>query len=79
MEAEAVKPNQRQTEGFMTGNEVIWQEAALAAGADIMYGYPITPSGQSYALLDKVGISIIRNSYRLKMNSHRITTISGVL
>jgi 2-oxoglutarate ferredoxin oxidoreductase subunit alpha len=30
---------------FMTGNEVVaW--AALAAGADIMYGYPITPQNE---------------------------------
>ena len=31
---------------FMTGNEAVaW--AALAAGADIMYGYPITPQMKS--------------------------------
>ncbi len=30
---------------FMTGNEVV-ARAALAAGADIMYGYPITPQNE---------------------------------
>ena len=30
---------------FMTGNEAVaW--AALAAGAEIMYGYPITPQNE---------------------------------
>ena len=42
---EAVKPIKDQHKVFMTGNEVIaW--AALAAGADIMYGYPITPQNE---------------------------------
>ena len=30
---------------FMTGNEVI-ARAALAAGADYMFGYPITPQNE---------------------------------
>lgn len=35
----------KEQRAFMTGNEVIaW--AALAAGADIMYGYPITPQNE---------------------------------
>ncbi|MHB1127698.1 MAG: ferredoxin oxidoreductase [Bacillota bacterium] len=39
------KPVQGQMRAFMTGNEVIaW--AALAAGAEIMYGYPITPQNE---------------------------------
>ncbi|MHB1419704.1 MAG: transketolase C-terminal domain-containing protein [Bacillota bacterium] len=39
------KPVQGQTRSFMTGNEVVaW--AALAAGAEIMYGYPITPQNE---------------------------------
>jgi len=38
----AEKPIVGERKAFMTGNEVTaW--AALAAGADIMYGYPITP------------------------------------
>ena len=39
------KPVQGEKRVFMTGNEVIaW--AAVAAGADIMYGYPITPQNE---------------------------------
>ncbi|MDW7650854.1 MAG: ferredoxin oxidoreductase [Bacillota bacterium] len=39
------KPIQGEKKVFMTGNEVIaW--AAVAAGADIMYGYPITPQNE---------------------------------
>lgn len=41
----AEKPIQGEKRVFMTGNEVIaW--AAVAAGADIMYGYPITPQNE---------------------------------
>ncbi|MEW6227451.1 MAG: ferredoxin oxidoreductase [Bacillota bacterium] len=36
---------EREERKFLTGNEVVaW--AALAAGADIMYGYPITPQNE---------------------------------
>lgn len=36
---------QEEKRAFMTGNEVVaW--AAMAAGADIMYGYPITPQNE---------------------------------
>ena len=39
----ATKPIEKDTHEFVTGNEVVaW--AALAADAQIMYGYPITPS-----------------------------------
>ncbi|EEG76577.1 transketolase C-terminal domain-containing protein [Dethiobacter alkaliphilus] len=39
------KPVQEEKRVFMTGNEVVaW--AAVAAGADIMYGYPITPQNE---------------------------------
>lgn len=39
------KPIQGEEKVFMTGNEAIaW--AAVAAGADIMYGYPITPQNE---------------------------------
>ncbi len=39
------KPIEGEKRVFMTGNEAIcW--AALAAGADIMYGYPITPQNE---------------------------------
>jgi 2-oxoglutarate ferredoxin oxidoreductase subunit alpha len=41
----AEKPIVGEKRAFMTGNEVVaW--AALAAGADIMYGYPITPQNE---------------------------------
>ncbi len=40
-----VAPVKEEKRVFMTGNEVVaW--AALAAGADIMYGYPITPQNE---------------------------------
>ena len=39
------KPITGTTRAFMTGNETVaW--AALAAGADIMFGYPITPQNE---------------------------------
>ncbi|MBE3571920.1 MAG: ferredoxin oxidoreductase [Moorella humiferrea] len=41
----ATRPITGDERAFMTGNEVVaW--AALAAGADIMYGYPITPQNE---------------------------------
>lgn len=41
----AQKPINGEQRAFMTGNEVVvW--AALAAGGDIMYGYPITPQNE---------------------------------
>lgn len=41
----ADNPIQGKQKAFMTGNEVVaW--SALAAGADIMYGYPITPQNE---------------------------------
>jgi len=41
----AEKPIQGEKRAFMTGNEVVaW--AALAAEADMMYGYPITPQNE---------------------------------
>ncbi|WP_028308903.1 ferredoxin oxidoreductase [Desulfitibacter alkalitolerans] len=41
----AVKPIEGEKKVFVTGNEAVaW--AALAAGAEIMYGYPITPQNE---------------------------------
>ena len=41
----ATKPFEKDTNVFVTGNEVVaW--AALAADAQIMYGYPITPQNE---------------------------------
>jgi 2-oxoglutarate ferredoxin oxidoreductase subunit alpha len=44
-EIKEIKPVAGEKKAFMTGNEVVaW--AALAAGVDIMYGYPITPQNE---------------------------------
>jgi 2-oxoglutarate ferredoxin oxidoreductase subunit alpha len=45
MSATSAKPVEGEHKVFMTGNEAVcW--AALAAGAEIMYGYPITPQNE---------------------------------
>ncbi len=45
------KPIKGEQKAFMTGNEVVaW--GALAAKADVMYGYPITPQNEIMHLLD---------------------------
>ncbi|HEY8391219.1 MAG TPA: ferredoxin oxidoreductase [Capillibacterium sp.] len=45
LSGEYEKVLRREQRSFMTGNEVVaW--AALAAGADLMYGYPITPQNE---------------------------------
>ncbi len=64
---------------FVTGNEVIaW--AALAAGADIMYGYPITPQNEIMhywtRLAPKYGKKFLQTEDEL---SAGFTTIGGVL
>lgn len=64
---------------FMTGNEAVaW--AALAAGADIMYGYPITPQNEIMhywaRLLPKFGKKFLQTEDEL---SAGFTTIGGVL
>lgn len=64
---------------FMTGNEVIaW--AALAARADIMYGYPITPQNEIMhywtRLAPKYGKGFLQTEDEL---SAGFTTIGGVM
>lgn len=64
---------------FMTGNEVVaW--AALAAGADIMYGYPITPQNEVMhywtRLAPKHGRSFLQTEDEL---SAGFTTCGGVM
>ena len=76
---EAVKPIKDQHKVFMTGNEVIaW--AALAAGADIMYGYPITPQNEIMhywtRLAPKYNKKFLQTEDEL---SAGFTTIGGVL
>lgn len=64
---------------FMTGNEVVaW--AALAAGADIMYGYPITPQNEIMhywtRLAPKYGRRFLQTEDEI---SAGFTTAGGVL
>lgn len=64
---------------FMTGNEVIaW--AAIAAGADIMYGYPITPQNEIMhywtRLAPKFGRGFLQTEDEM---SAGFATIGGVL
>ncbi|HUM59512.1 MAG TPA: transketolase C-terminal domain-containing protein [Bacillota bacterium] len=64
---------------FMTGNEVVaW--AALAAGAEIMYGYPITPQNEIMhywtRLAPKYGRSFLQTEDEL---SAGFTTTGGVM
>ncbi len=75
----AEKPIQEEKKVFMTGNEVIaW--AALAAGADIMYGYPITPQNEIMhywtRLAPKYGKKFLQTEDEL---SAGFTTLGGVL
>jgi len=64
---------------FMTGNEVVvW--AAVAAGAEIMYGYPITPQNEIMhywtRLLPKYDLRFLQTEDEL---SAGFTTVGGVL
>lgn len=76
---EDVKPIEGERKVFMTGNEVVaW--AALAAGADIMYGYPITPQNEIMhywtRLAPKYNKKFLQTEDEL---SAGFTTIGGVL
>lgn len=75
----AEKPIQGEKRAFMTGNEVVaW--AALAAGADIMYGYPITPQNEIMhywtRLAPKYGRSFLQTEDEI---SAGFTCLGGVL
>ncbi|MBF7084169.1 ferredoxin oxidoreductase [Desulfallas sp. Bu1-1] len=73
------KPIQGEKRVFMTGNEVVaW--AALAAGAEIMYGYPITPQNEIMhywtRLMPKYDRKFLQTEDEL---SAGFTTVGGVL
>jgi len=73
------KPIQGEKRAFMTGNEVVaW--AALAAGAEIMYGYPITPQNEIMhywtRMLPKYDRRFLQTEDEL---SAGFTTVGGVL
>ncbi|NLZ93767.1 MAG: ferredoxin oxidoreductase [Firmicutes bacterium] len=73
------KPIQGEKRVFMTGNEALaW--AALAAKADIMYGYPITPQNEVMhywtRLAPKYGRKFLQTEDEL---SAGFTTIGGIL
>jgi 2-oxoglutarate/2-oxoacid ferredoxin oxidoreductase subunit alpha len=75
----AEKPIQGEKKVFMTGNEVVaW--AALAAKADIMYGYPITPQNEIMhywtRMAPKFGKKFLQTEDEL---SAGFTTIGGIL
>lgn len=75
----AEKPIQGEKRVFMTGNEVVaW--AAVAAKADIMYGYPITPQNEIMhywtRMAPKFGKKFLQTEDEL---SAGFTTIGGVL
>jgi uncharacterized YkwD family protein len=73
------KPIQGEQKAFMTGNEAVaW--AALAAGAEIMYGYPITPQNEIMQywtrLAPKYDKKFLQTEDEL---SAGFTTVGGVL
>lgn len=73
------KPIKGEKRYFMTGNEVV-AYAAMAAGADIMYGYPITPQNEIMhywtRLAPKYGKDFLQTEDEL---SAGFTTLGGVL
>ncbi|MCR3921024.1 MAG: ferredoxin oxidoreductase [Firmicutes bacterium] len=73
------KPIQGEKRVFMTGNETLaW--AAVAAGADIMYGYPITPQNEVMhywtRMAPKFGRKFLQTEDEL---SAGFTTIGGIM
>lgn len=75
----AEKPIEKEKRVFMTGNEAVaW--AALAADADIMYGYPITPQNEIMhywtRLAPKYGRGFLQTEDEI---SAGFTTCGGVL
>lgn len=79
MSETSTKPVEGERKVFMTGNETVcW--AALAAGAEIMYGYPITPQNEIMHYwtrnVPKFGKRFLQTEDEL---SAGFTTIGGVL
>jgi 2-oxoglutarate ferredoxin oxidoreductase subunit alpha len=74
-----VKPIEGERKVFMTGNEAIaW--AALAAGAEIMYGYPITPQNEIMQYWTRLGPKYEKKFLQTEDElSAGFTTIGGVL
>ncbi|MDT3698563.1 MAG: ferredoxin oxidoreductase [Thermincola sp.] len=75
----AEKPIQGEKRVFMTGNEVVaW--AALAAKADIMYGYPITPQNEIMHYWTRMAPKFQKRFLQTEDElSAGFTTVGGVL
>ncbi|MFZ3100829.1 MAG: ferredoxin oxidoreductase [Desulfitobacteriaceae bacterium] len=75
----ADKPIEGEKRAFMTGNEVVaW--AALAAQADIMYGYPITPQNEIMHYWTRLGPKFDKKFLQTEDEiSAGFTTIGGCL
>ncbi len=73
------KPIQGEKRVFMTGNEVV-ARAAVVAGAEIMYGYPITPQNEIMhywaRMLPMYDLGFLQTEDEL---SAGFTTVGGVL
>jgi 2-oxoglutarate ferredoxin oxidoreductase subunit alpha len=73
------KPINGEKRYFMTGNEVV-AYAAMAAGADIMYGYPITPQNEIMHYWTRMAPKYQREFLQTEDElSAGFTTIGGVL
>lgn len=75
----AAKPLEGERKAFMTGNEAVaW--AALAAGAEIMYGYPITPQNEIMQYWTRLGPRFGKKFLQTEDElAAGFTTIGGVL
>ncbi len=73
------KPIEGEKRAFMTGNEVVaW--AALAAQADIMYGYPITPQNEIMHYWTRLGPKFDKKFLQTEDEiSAGFTTVGGVM
>lgn len=73
------KPIKGEKRYFMTGNEVV-AYAAMAAGADIMYGYPITPQNEIMHYWTRMAPKYEREFLQTEDElSAGFTTVGGVL
>jgi len=73
------KPIEGEKRAFVTGNEVVaW--AALAAGVDIMYGYPITPQNEIMHYWTRLAPKFNRRFLQTEDEiSAGFTTVGGIL
>lgn len=73
------KPIKGEQKAFMTGNEAVaW--AALAAGAEIMYGYPITPQNEIMQYWTRLAPKYEKRFLQTEDElSAGFTTVGGVL